>query len=92
MLKLEELKPEVLKRIQKIDKEKLVKYAEELKASKNYNNFATRFANDVKRACFSCAEICSWYDKYNCHDTHITSLFVSVLKQYIKENQLNIII
>ena len=58
----------------------LESYAEELKKSGNYNDFETRFAWDCLRLTVPSSTICEWYEKYNCNDTHITTLAKTALK------------
>ena len=76
MLKLEKELPEVVKRLEVLKQHSnVLEYKEKLKASGNYNSFEVRFAWEVCHAVFSTKEVCSWYDKYDCNDDHITSLF-----------------
>lgn len=63
-------------------KDKIKPYAEKLKAAGGYNDFETRLAWDCLHAVVPCNVICSWYDKYNCNDSHITTLAKVVLKQF----------
>ena len=58
----------------------LESYAEELKKSGNYNDFETRLAWDCLRLTVPSSTICEWYEKYNCNDTHITTLAKTALK------------
>ena len=58
----------------------LESYAEELKKSGNYNDFETRLAWDCLRLTVPSSIICEWYEKYNCNDTHITTLAKTALK------------
>ena len=58
----------------------LESYAEELKKSGNYNDFETRLAWDCLRLTVPSSTICEWYEKYNCNDTHITTLAKAALK------------
>ena len=82
MLKLEKELPEVVARLEKLKKHSnVIDYREKLKASGNYNKFEVRFAWEVCHAVFSIKEICKWYDKYNCNDDHITSLFKAGCKK-----------
>ena len=82
MLKLEKELPNVIERIEILkSKTDVIAYREKLKASGNYNNFTVRFVNDVKYAILSPAEVCEWYDKYQCTDKHITSLMITACKQ-----------
>ena len=62
-----------------LDKIKL--YAPQLKESKQYKDFETRLAHDCMRAFVGVGTICDWYDKYNCNDTHVTTLGKRVLKE-----------
>ena len=58
----------------------LKEYAENLRKSGSYNNFEVRLAWDCLRYAIGTETICSWYDKYNCHDKHITTLACRALK------------
>ena len=60
--------------------ENLEEYADALKKSGNYNDFETRLACDCLRAAVKSETICDWYEKYNCHDTHIATLAKAALK------------
>lgn len=53
--------------------ENIKEYAPILAARGGYNDFITRLAWDVLHACYKNKEICEWYEKYNCNDTHITT-------------------
>ena len=72
-MKLEKELAGVIEKLQAI-KEKIPPYAKELKASGNYKNFEVRLANDCLRAVVGTATLCEWYDKYECHDSHQTTL------------------
>jgi len=58
----------------------LEEYAAQLKKCGDYNDFETRLAWDCLRATIPTETICSWYDKYDCHDNHITTLAKTALK------------
>lgn len=91
MLKLQELKNEVSRRVEILaNRTDLEAYAKQLKESGNYKNFSVRLVNDIKYATFRSSEVCSWYEKYNCNDDHVTSLFLSVVKEYCKRHSLNL--
>ena len=49
-------------------------YREQLRRLGHYKDFEVRFVNDIKTAIFTIDEICDMYDKYQCNDTHMTSL------------------
>lgn len=59
----------------------LPEYAERLKANGSYKDFGTRLALDCIHATIPSEIICGWYDKYNCHDDHITTAAKSVLRE-----------
>ena len=61
--------------------EKIKEYAPALKASGQYNNFEIRLAHDCLRAFVGTKTMCEWYEKYNCNDSHITTLGKKVLKE-----------
>ena len=54
--------------------ENIKEYAPTLAANGKYNDFITRLSWDALRACYKSAEICEWYEKYNCSDVHITTV------------------
>lgn len=82
MLKLENLLPEAIKRLEVLKQHSnVLEYREKLRASGNYNKFEVRFAWDVGHAVFTTEEICKWYDEYDCHDDHITSLFIAACRK-----------
>lgn len=59
----------------------LPEYAAKLKASGNYKDFGTRLAWDCIRATISSEIVCGWYNKYNCHDDHITTAVKAALRE-----------
>lgn len=61
--------------------EKIKEYAPQLKASGQYKDFEVRLAWDCIRAFVGSGTVCLWYDKYNCNDTHITTLAKKALKE-----------
>jgi hypothetical protein len=58
----------------------LNEYADELRASGDYKDFETRLAWDCLKASVPVDVRCSWYDKYNCTDDHITTLAKKALQ------------
>lgn len=72
-MRLKKELPELVEKLKAI-KEKIPPYAKELKASGNYKDFEVRLANDCLKAVVPNAELCGWYDTYQCHDSHITTL------------------
>jgi len=78
-MKLHDELPNVISRFEKI-KDKIPPYAEKLKSSGNYKDFETRLAMDCLNSVFKSNEICMWYNKYNCNDTHIITLAKTALK------------
>lgn len=57
-------------------------YQHVLRVIKNgrYNHLDVRIAHDLKYATMPSSIICKWYDKYNCNDDHITTLYKKVIK------------
>lgn len=85
MMKLKSLMPEVIERFMKLNNVRA--YAKNLKDSKEYNSYEVRLAWDLLRAVFNADEICEWYEKYDCHDQHITSMAVSAMHK-VFDNEL----
>lgn len=61
--------------------DKITEYAPKLKKSGQYKDFEIRLTWDCLRAFVGTGTICLWYDKYNCNDTHITTLGKNALKE-----------
>jgi hypothetical protein len=61
-------------------KEEVITYAAKLKESGSYKDYDTRLAHDVLRGVMGTSWICGLYDKYDCNDTHITTLGKQALK------------
>ena len=70
----------VVEKLKKV-KDKIPPYAKALKENGEYKDFETRLANDCLKAVISTAEICDWYEKYNCNDKHIDTLAKKALKE-----------
>ena len=83
-----ELQP-LVERMKKLDRDSVIKYAGELKKSKNYKNFEIRISNDILYACTKTDDICDWYNKYNCSDEHITTLAKTAAKVVFAEIFIN---
>lgn len=60
---------------------KIKEYAPKLKESKQYKDFETRLVWDCMRAFVGSGTVCLWYEKYNCNDTHVTTLGKKALKE-----------
>lgn len=74
-MKLQNELTEAIRRFSELSKKHdLQAYANKVKESKEYNDLKTRVAWDILHACYKSGELCEWYDKYDCHDTHITTL------------------
>ena len=80
-MKLKSLLPEVISRFSKIPKETVIAHAEKVKASGNYKDLKTRIARDLLHATYKPSEICDWYEQYDCHDSHITTLAKEALNK-----------
>lgn len=59
----------------------LPEYEANLKANGNYKDFGTRLAWDCIHATILSEIVCGWYDKYNCHDDHITTAAKAALME-----------
>lgn len=65
-------------------KDKIPPYAAHLKESGGYEDFETRLAWDCLRVAMGTTWICNMYTKYDCNDTHITTLAKRALKEVYK--------
>lgn len=81
MMKLENEKQFVLNQMRKLDAEKVKAYAAQVKASGDFKNFETRIVNDIIKAVIPVYTLCNWYEKYNCNDSHITTLAKSCVNE-----------
>ena len=64
-----------------IDHDVVIKHARYVKDSGDYKDFETRISWDVGRAAVGTKKICEWYDKYDCNDNHIGTLFKKVMHE-----------
>ena len=64
-----------------ITEDRLIDYINAITEDKEYKDLAVRVASGVESATFSPAEICEWYGKYDCHDSHIMTLFKKVIRE-----------
>lgn len=78
-MKLKAELSEVIKRFESI-KDQIPEYSIQLKNKGGYKDFETRLAWDCLHFTFKDNEICEWYKKYDCNDTHITTLAKTALK------------
>ena len=58
----------------------LYKYTLNCLLTNKYKKPIVGIAHDLKYAVMTPSEVCEWYDKYNCNDDHITTLFKNVIK------------
>lgn len=79
-MKLKAELPNLLAKL-KGNEEEIIRYREALRATGNYNNFEVRFAHDILYIYLGTRYLCGLYEKYNCHDTHQTTLAITALKQ-----------
>ena len=83
-MKLKEIYPEVLKSFKQLkleNPEQLMQHISTVKKERAYKNIEVRIAFDVARQVFPLRTICEWYDKYDCNDTHLKTIFVKALKE-----------
>lgn len=57
-----------------------------LKQSGKYSDFETRAAWDLLNAVVSASEICGWYKKYDCDDTHVNTLAKALRKAFLDKS------
>lgn len=63
-----------------IDDQKLLEYSKRIEKSGKHKNLYARIANDIKY-CIKPGIICKLYDKYDCNDDHVTTLFKAITKE-----------
>jgi hypothetical protein len=61
--------------------EEIKEYAIQLKASGQYKDFEVRLTWDCIRAFVGSGTVCLWYDRYDCNDSHITTVGKKALKE-----------
>ena len=83
MLKLQNLVDETTSRMERyINEEGILKFRDEGRENHWYiKDHSVWFANIVIHTCYSPDEICEIYKKYNCNDSHITSLAIYCCKK-----------
>jgi hypothetical protein len=64
---------------------KIKEHAAKLREVGGYKDFNTRLAFDCLYATVGSGTMCTWYDKYNCNDTHIKTLAVQALRNIAPE-------
>lgn len=69
-----------------IPEQMLIDHVRAVQNSGRHKNLTVRIAHDIKNVVFSPATTCEWYDKYDCNDNHITTLF----KRVVRENYPNV--
>lgn len=74
-----------IKKFKLLDPTNVYQYATNLKKSGNYNDFLTRLAWDVARVTVTTSNICELYEKYDCNDSHLTTLFKTALMHAFPE-------
>lgn len=75
-MKLDPVYPEIVARMTYFKdktKDSYPAYLAKVKAKHEYHDLLTRVSWDVLRCCFTPAQLCDWYDQYNCNNTHITT-------------------
>lgn len=83
-MKLDPVYPDIVNRFQYVkttNADAWQKYVKSVITEHEYNDLLTRIAWDLLRYVYTSDTICEWYDKYNVHDSHITT---SVKKAYIE--------
>ena len=84
LMKLDPVYPDIVNRFQYVKKtnaDAWQKYVKSVIAEHKYNDLLTRIAWDLLRYVYTSGTICEWYDKYNVHDSHITT---AVKKAYVE--------
>lgn len=83
-MKLDSIYPDIVNRFQYVkttNADAWQKYVKSVIAEHEYNDLLTRIAWDLLRYVYTSGTIYGWYDKYNVHDSHITT---AVKKAYVE--------
>ena len=64
----------LIERLVKVDRGQIKRHAEYLREEGGCKCFETRLSWDLLRFVTPTATICSWYEVYDCNDSHITTL------------------
>ena len=67
-------------KVENLDRVTVLAYKESLLKSGEYRSFETRFVWGILHAVVLPAVVCSWYEKYECNDSHITTLMIKICK------------
>ena len=71
--------------IEKIDAKTLEDYVKEVATHGDYKDLFVRIPHDIKDTVFKASEVCEWYDKYDCDDRQITTLFKKIIQENYRE-------
>ena len=74
-----------IKKFNTLSKDTVINYASMLKKSGEYNDFVTALAWNIALATVTTSNICKLYEKYDCNDSHLTTLFKTALLQVFPE-------
>ena len=66
--------------LEKVNDEILYNHTYSIIQCGQYKNLEVRIAHDLKNVTMPVKTVCSWYDKYDCNDNHITTLYKRILK------------
>lgn len=77
-MKLSNLVPDMENRFSRLGN--LREYAAYLKSHGEYKDYSTRLAWDCLHTAYTPDDICEWYNKYGCVDTHITTAAKAALR------------
>ena len=85
-MKLQQELPKVVERLKELiakkGEQKVREYMKAVKDSGEYKNYDVRIANDiVKYGCIGSKTVCEWYNRYGCHDSHVTTLCIAAMKE-----------
>lgn len=75
----------IIKKFSTLSKDTVINYARMLKKSGEYNDFITALAWNIALATVTTSIICELYEKYNCNDSHLTTLFRKALLETFPE-------
>lgn len=65
----------------KVTDEELYNHVKRVVEQGKYNHLDVRIAHDLKFATMPSSTVCEWYDKYDCNDDHITTLYRRIIKE-----------
>ena len=74
---------------EKYPTQKVQNHKDYLRTCKSVHNIDTRLAHDMIHGIYGSSGLCELYNKYNCNDSHISTLAMKLYSEYLKKHTIN---